>query len=442
MNIYETLFDVVVCGGGPSGVGAAVAAARNGAATLLIERYGFLGGMATNASVPVFCPYSDGEKAIVKGIGLEVLENMKRLTWENPVKEIGNGITELDWVPIDPEALKSVLDDIVVESGVHLLLHTFVTDVHAKDGGIEYITVANKSGSHNIKGKLFIDCTGDADVIARAGGAFEYGDEQGLVMGVTMCFRLANVDGDKFQKYKQEYHETGNLDVAVKRARENNEFPFDEHNVATFVLQSPNMAGLNFGHVYEVNPLNAEDLTRAEVEGRRKLPLLINFLKKYVPGLENAVLASSGPFIGLRESRRILGEYRLTEQDYYNRADFEDTIARYAYPIDIHATKREKIVTDPSKDEFRTSKYKDGESYSIPYRALLPKGLKNILAAGRTISADRAMHGSFRVMPCCYATGEAAGTAAALCSKEDKLFRQVDVKQLQDTLRRQGAYVD
>ena len=438
MSIYDRQYDVVVAGGGPSGIAAAIAAARNHAGVLLIERYGFLGGMATNASVPVFCPYSDGEKAIIRGIGLEVLEAMKAQAWREPSDW---ELHELDWVAIDPEILKRVLDGMVLESGCGVLLHTLVEGVESEKGEVKGITVVNKEGRFQIRSKIFIDCTGDADLAAKAGGEFEYGDENGLVQGVTLCFRLANVNGEKYRNYQKEEHETGNLNVAVNKARKNGDFPFPERDVATFKLQHGSIAGLNFGHVFEINPLKAEDLTRAEMEARKKLPDLIRFLNKYVPGLENAVLASSGPFIGLRESRRILGEYRLTKQDYINRALFDDTIARYAYPIDIHASSPRDILAEHEKNEFYTSRYKAGESYGIPYRALLPKGLENVIVAGRTLSADRAMHGSFRVMPCCFATGQAAGTAAAICSAEGKKLRDISIVRLQEVLRKQGAYI-
>jgi hypothetical protein len=442
MNIYDQIYDVAVIGGGPSGIAAAVAAARNGANTLLIERYGFLGGMATNASVPVFCPYSDGEKSIIKGIGLEVLEGMQKEAWVNPQLEEGNGLVKLDWVPIDPEILKRVLDDIVLNSGCKILFHTFMEEVVSEDEKVKEVIVTNKEGKFSIRAKVFVDCTGDADVVAKAGGEFEYGDELGLVQAVTLCFRIANVDGEKFSKYKIAMKETGNLAVAVARARENNDFDFDEQQVATFVLQHNSMAGINFGHVFEVNPLKAEDLTRAEMESRKKIPALMSFLTKYVPGLENAVLASSGPFIGLRESRRIVGCYRLTKGDYLNRERFFDTIAMYAYPIDIHPSRAKDVIYEDDKQDFHTLQYKAGESYGIPFRAMLPKKLKNIVVAGRTLSADRAMHGSFRVMPCCFATGQAAGTAAALCTLGEEELSEIDIKRLQTTLKQQGAFIE
>lgn len=441
MSIYDQSYDVAVIGGGPSGIGAAVAAARNGAKTILIERYGFLGGMATNATVPVFCPYSDKEKAIIRGIGLEILEAMKRETWKNPLLGENNGLTDLDWVPIDPEVLKRVLDTIVLDSGCQILLHSFMDEVVSEDGEVKEVTLTNKEGKFKIQAKTFIDCTGDADLVAKAGGGFEYGNEQGLVQAVTLCFRVANVDAEKFNQYKTEKNETGNLHVAVARARENGDFPFPEKAVSTFVLQHQSMAGLNFGHVFEINPLKAEDLTRAEIEARKKIPALVRFLNQYVPGLENAVLASSGPFIGLRESRRIIGQYRMTREDYLERKVFPDTIARYAYPIDVHAARPQDITYNEAKSDYFTQRYKAGESYGIPFRSMLPINLKNVVVAGRPLSADRAMHGSFRVMPCCFATGQAAGTAAALCTSEGVELSRIDIGKLKTVLKGQGAYL-
>ncbi|ROR31452.1 FAD dependent oxidoreductase [Mobilisporobacter senegalensis] len=436
---YKEEYDVIVAGGGPAGIGAAVSASRNGRKVLLIERAGFLGGMATNGSVPAFCPYTDGERPIVGGIGLEVLNCMKKESYVSPFYDHKEGrIKEYDWVPIDPEVLKRVSDQIVLESKCNILLHSLVTDVIVEAGKIKAVNVHNKGGNYCIRAKYFIDCTGDADLVAMAGGSFEYGDEEGLVQAGTLCFRISNFDTDRFMIYARESGEDGNLNVAVKKAKENNDFPKDERYVAGIALQADGMAGLNFGHVYHFNPLDGKDLTRAEMEARARLPEFMNFLRKYVPGAEKAVLASSGPVIGLRESRRIVGDYKLTKEDYYNRADFEDTIARYSYPIDIHAATPKEDDYSTNR-EYVTSKYKIGEAYSIPYRALLPVGFHNLLVAGRTISTDRAMLGSVRVMPACFATGEAAGTAAALCCKKKLTFRQIPGKELQEMLIKQGG---
>ncbi len=439
----ELRYDIIVAGGGPAGVAAGIAAARNGAKVLLLEKHGFLGGMATAASVPAFCPFSDGEKAVIQGIGLEVLERMKGAqNWQDPFRDRQESVKwEYDWVPIDPEVLKRVLDEMVVASGCGILLHAAVSDLQVEDGAVKAVVVADPWSNRTIRCRYLIDCTGDADLVVKAGGECEYGDERGLVQAVTLCFRLANINLERFMAYARENGENGNLAKAVARAKADGEFPFDEKHVCGFAIQNQGMAGLNFGHVYEIHPLQAEDLTRAEIESRKRLPAMLTFLKKYVPGLEDAVLASSGPALGVRETRRIVGEYRLTKQDYYDRRVFEDTIARYAYPLDVHAATPGEVVYQNDRDEYISSKYRAGESYGIPYRALLPKGLKNVIVAGRPLAADRAMHGSFRVMPACFATGQAAGTAAAICAGEALELRAIDIPRLQKRLKAQGAYL-
>ncbi|MDF2878053.1 MAG: FAD-dependent oxidoreductase [Clostridia bacterium] len=440
--IEQEVFDLVVAGGGPAGIGAAVAAARNGTRVLLIEKAGYLGGMATDALVPAFCPYSNGEEVVIGGIGLEILEAMKKEGYESPFYDYKpDRMKAFDWVPIDSEILKRVLDEIVIDSGCQVLLHTHVTDITCQDGFVESITVHSKEGSRLIKAKYFADCTGDADLVAMAGGAYEYGDKNGLVQAGTLCFKVANFDTERFMKYANEVGEDGNLNVASKKAKEAGEFLEGEKNVAGIALQADGVAGFNFGHVYDFYPLRASDLTRAEIEARSKIPEMIKFLRKYVPGAEKAVLVTSGPHIGLRESRRIVGEYQLTKQDYNNRMQFEDTIARYAYPIDRHAAKLEEVDHDSDDREYVASKYKNGEYYTIPFRALLPKTIKNLIVAGRTISSDRAMMGSVRVMPACFATGQAAGTAAAICTKNNQEFREINIKSLQENLRKQGSIV-
>lgn len=443
MNVYTINYDVIVVGGGPSGVGAAVSAARNGAKVLLIERYGFLGGMATAASVPAFCPYTDNEKVIIKGIGLEVLEKMKKESnYDTPIKDKIEPIKrKYDWVPIDTEVLKRVLDDMVIGSGCRVIFHSLVTDIICENGIVNAVVVENKEGKNIIKCKNIIDCTGDADIVVKAGGEYEYGDENGLVQAVTLCYRISNINMEELVQYFKENGEDGNLTKAVARARENGDFNFNEKRVCGFSVQNDGVAGLNFGHVYEINPLKVEDLTRAEMESRKNIPAMLNFLRKYVKGLQNAVLVSSGPMIGIRESRRIIGEYRLTVRDYYDKFQYEDTIARYAYPIDVHASSIKEIKYKDEKDDYITSRYKPGESYAIPFRAMLPKGLINVIVAGRPLSADRAMHGSFRVMPACFATGQAAGAAAAICSKENIEPRKINIDELQQLLREQGAYL-
>ena len=434
-------FDVIVAGGGPAGVAAAVAAAQNGADTLLVERYGSLGGTPVNSLIPVFCPFSDHRKPIIKGIGLEVLKKMQEQSWVNPEPEKNNGITELDWVPIDPEILKRVLDDMVTASGAKLWLHTYVVGVQQKERQIRTLQTCGKGGIQNISAKVFIDCTGDADLAAMAGADFDYGSENGQVQGMTLCFRLGGVDGRRFLRYKREAKEDGNLRVAVARARAQGDFIKGEAQVSTFVLQNWDMAGVNFGHVFGKNPLDTEQLTKAELESRRKLPELVHFFQTYVPGMENCYVAASGPAIGVRETRRIRGEYQLVKEDYLERRQFPDAIARYAYPIDVHAEAALAEPIDPSQTEFVSAAYREGEFYTIPYRALLPAALQNMIVAGRSLSSDRAANGSARVAPACFAMGQAAGTAAALAVELGVGPKMIPVSTLQSRLKEQGVYL-
>lgn len=431
-------YDVIVAGGGPSGVAAAVSAARNGASVLLVEQSSCFGGLGSNGLVPAFCPFTDGEKLVIGGIGYEILQQMKKEMFQNPFWDEGNGIRGLDWVSIDPEVLKRVMDRIVSESGCDILLHTMVVSVKAKDGRLESVQLQNKSGMRSVEAKVFIDCTGDGDLVAMSGGAFEYGDEKGQVQAGTLCFRLANVDVKRFMEYAEKTGEDGNLNVAVKRARQEGNFPFTENNVAGFVLQADGIAGVNFGHIYGIRPLDAESLTAAEIKSREQIPDFLQFLKKYVPGLEQAVVVSTASTFGVRESRRIIGCCRMTKEDYQNRREFKDAIARYSYPIDLHAASEAEVEYGENR-EFITTRYQPGESYSIPFRALLPKGYRNLIAAGKIISADRAMLSSVRVMPPCFATGEAAGTAAAICSREGTDLPEINIHTLQEQLRKQGG---
>lgn len=433
-------YDIVIAGGGPAGVSAAVAAARNCKSVLLIEREAYLGGMASNASVPAFCPFSDGEKNLIGGIGMEILERLKKVSFVSPFYDHKpDRIEGIDWVPIDVEALKLVLDEIIIESGCNLLLHSAVIGTECTENKITSVTIYNKEGINRITADVFIDCTGDADLVAMAGGEYEYGDEEGQVQAGTLCFRIANFNTERFMEYARAEGETGNLSVATAKAKADGSFPKGEQKVSGIALMAEGMAAFNFGHVYNFNPLKGEDLTRAELEARAKLPEFMTFIRNYIPGAEHAVIAVSGPKIGIRESRRIKGEYCLTIEDYKKRADFADSIAYYSYPIDMHSAKKEE--NDVNESTYQSSKYKNGESYAIPYRCLLQKGISNLLVAGRTISCDRGMMASVRVMPACFATGQAAGSAAALSITSKKSLREINIVELRKLLIEQGVYL-
>ncbi|MCP4246496.1 MAG: FAD-dependent oxidoreductase, partial [bacterium] len=287
--------DVLVVGGGPAGCAAAIAAARHGAKVLLVERFGFLGGMATAALVPAFCPFTDQVKPIVRGIGLEILQNMKSRMPHVPVEQF-------DWVPIDPEALKEVYEDYVLEAGGQILYLTQFVDVQTPERGrVGSIIVHNKSGLQRIEGRVVVDCTGDADVVAAAGGPFAKGDpETGRLQPVTLCFVLAGIDNRRFQQWLWA-DESRNLLLkpAIARAKAAGDLDIPEE-AANVAYQSESTIGVNFGHVFDVDGTDAEQQSRAQVEARRQVRRLVAFFRKYCPGCERAFLVSTGVQIGVR----------------------------------------------------------------------------------------------------------------------------------------------
>ncbi|MBN2981741.1 MULTISPECIES: FAD-dependent oxidoreductase [Cohnella] len=424
--------DVVVVGGGASGIAAAIAAAANGAKTLLIEQRGFLGGMGTVSLVPAFCPFTDKEKPIVRGIGMKLMERMKLACNEDYRKEYENA---LDWVPIDPETLKRVYDDAAEEHGVQLLFHTFVYDVLLSDDrrNIEGLVIVNKSGRSVVRCRYCIDATGDADIAALAGVPFQKGGEQGELQPGSMCYLLANVDRQAFKRFLERTGDTGQLHKTVERAIEEGALPEGRKSISGLAWVNDYLVGVNFGHVFGIDGTKAEDLTRGAIEGRRLVERQIRFFRDFVPGFERAHLVASGEQVGIRETRRIQGDYVLTVDDFVEARSFPDDIARNAYYIDIHLAN--------SKANMTFTHLKPGESHGVPYRVLLPVGIDNLWVPGRAASADRAVQGSLRVMPNCFAMGQASGTAAAMALREGAGSRGVSVPELQRKLLAQGAWL-
>lgn len=424
--------DVVVIGGGASGIASAIAAARGGARTLLIEQRGFLGGMGTVSLVPAFCPFTDKMKPIVRGIGIELMERMKQAC--NPDYRQAYENT-LDWVPIDPETLKRVYDEAALESGIELLYHTFVYDVIKSENGrmIEGIVIVNKSGRSVVRCSYAIDATGDADIAALAGVPFQKGSEQGELQPGSMCYYVANVDRVRFNRYLEETGDTGQLHKTVERAIEEGALPEGRKSISGLAWVNDYLVGVNFGHVFGIDGTRAEDLTRGAVEGRRLVERQMKFFRGYVPGFEQAHLIATGEQVGIRETRRIQGDYVLTADDFMSARSFPDDIARNAYYIDIHLANSQGSMT--------FKHLKPGESHGVPYRVLLPVGIDNLWVPGRAASADRAVQGSLRVMPNCFAMGQASGTAAAMALQGGVGSRGVDVAGLRASLLVQGAWL-
>lgn len=400
MFLVGKIYDVIIVGGGLTGVAAALASKRNGAKdVLLIERYGFLGGMATTGLVNPFMSYFKArekftdENQIVFGIFQEIL---------NRLNELGGlkGKTVFD-----AEIMKLVLNRMIIEADIDILFHTYAASVNKKnDSIIESISIVNKSGHSDMKGQIYIDCTGDADVAYMAGVPCKKGrEEDGFCQPMTMCFRVAGVDRSKLPG-RQEINEI--YKDAVLRGEINNL----RENVLFFDTVQSDVIHFNTTRIVMKDATDADELTQSELIAREQSWEMFIFLKKHISGFENSYMQTTAPQIGIRESRRIVGRYVLTEEDVLSGRKFEDSICYCAYDVDIH---------NPAGTGTIIKSLDKGNYYGIPYRCLLPINIDNLLVAGRPISSTHEAHSSLRIMPTCAAMGEAAGTAAALSIKNN-----------------------
>ena len=432
----DTSYDVIVLGGGPSGCTAAAAAAREGAKTLLIESTGSLGGMGTSALVPAWCPFSDKEQIIYRGLAEKVFRASQATTPHEPKDK-------LDWVAINPEALKIIYDDLVTSHGADVrFLTQFVSVEPAVDGKVSTIITASKAGLAAYSAKVFIDCTGDADLAAFAGAPFHSGHDNGeALMPVTHCFILANVDE---YGYRTTIGKGGNLNPVIASGK----YPLISDHHFCNNLVGPGCVGFNAGHQWEVDNTDPASVSRAMIHGRKMVRAYRDGLAEFYPtAFANSFVVQTGSLMGIRETRRIIGDYVLTLEDYLARRSFDDEICRNSYFIDVHlakdqAAKQKTGEYNHSDWEKTTFSYKKGESHGIPYRCLLPQKLSNVLVAGRSISCDKPVQGSVRVMPVCLAMGEAAGLAAALAAQQPTPnVRAIDTADLRTRRRTYGAYL-
>ena len=426
-------YDVIVCGGGPAGCTAAIAAAREGAKTLLLEASAMLGGMATLGMVNAWTPVHDGIRVVHGGLAKRIIEE-NRATMPHLDQEKWN------WVAINYEPLKVTLDRMVTESGAQVLFHSHVCGVEmADDRNIDVVLVANKAGLTAYRAKVFIDCTGDADLYAWAGKEYLKGDHLGRLQPGTMCFAVSGIDPEGFRTMNDPYYKG----VGTKRSALLQKIIADgKYNIPDdhFVYQrmGQDIFTFNAGHVYGVDSTDPASVTKACMDGRKLAWELKDAYTEYAPCFKDSYLAQTGPTVGVRESRRIIGDYTFTMKDYVNRASFPDEILRGIYPIDVH--EEEIGMIRNTLDEYEH--YGVGESYGVPYRCLCPRDLDNVLVAGRTISSDRISNGSLRIMPCCMNAGEAAGVAAKLsCDMEEVNIHKVDTQALRKRLIEEGAYL-
>jgi len=447
MNSY----DVIVIGGGPGGAIAAIAAARCGASTLLVERHGYLGGMLTAGGVGPQMGYSAGDKQAVQGLAEEFVQRMVKEGFSPGHMEDFVGYCDTV-TPFDAEGMKIVLEDMAMEAGVNLLYHTTFTGCTVEDGNITKVQLYSKSGFFEAAAKVFVDASADADLSVCAGIPTVYGRESdNIAQPMTMNMKLYNVDREKVieaviekKADMRQYIPFDRLHIiprtgiqgyysVIKAARESGEINYERDIVLCFETNNLGEFIINMTRVQRLSSVEPEGLTKAEIQGRRQCVETLAFLRKYVPGFENCKLAFTGPEIGIRESRKIDGLYKLTGEDLVGNVMFDDAIAMGGYPIDIHS---------PDGLSTNSKHLEHGSWYSIPYRSMVTAQIKNLIVTGRCISATHEALAAIRLTPIVMILGQAAGTAAALAVKSDKHVQNVDISQLRSKLIENGAFLE
>jgi hypothetical protein len=401
---------------------AAIAAARNGATTLLLERGGFTGGISTAVLDTMYAFYAPGEaqEKVVSGLPDEVVARIE--TYDAVLRRpntfgSGTGIT------YNPETLKRVWDDLAREAGVRVLLHTFVTGSIAPGGRVTGVRFVNKGGSHSAAAKVVIDASGDADIVADAGGEFELAGRDSAQQTLSTTFRIGNVGERALAVKKDELH------ALMREANRSGRFVLPREEGSVHRTPDKGIMATIMTRVPGVAPDDVEGISKAEAAGRAQAEEYFRFLKAMVSGYEDAVLIGTSPWIGVRETRRILGDYQLSGEDVLAARRFEDGIARCGAPIEDHHAGRDT----------RWAYIPDSGTYTIPFRALLPRNLEGIVVAGRCLSSTHDAHASARSIGTCMAMGQAAGSAAALAVAKGVTPREVPVGDLLDLLDRQGA---
>lgn len=413
--------DVLVIGGGPGGIGAALAAARNGAKTILVERFGSFGGTWTAGLLSAIMPYP-----FVKGIFLEVVNRWTDAGgWNTWGDKYGAGGS------YDSETAKFVLDQMIVEAGITPFFFAQATAVIRDGARLTGVIIESKEGRQVIRAKVIIDSSGDGDVSALAGVPVEKGRAgDGAVQPMSMLFKMTGVDDEKLEAYRK-------IDLQLttewQAAKARGEVTVPREDV--LLGRNPRAGEWNFNttRIVGKDGTKLRDVTDAMIEGRRQVFEVAAFLRKRIPGFENAVVSETAPHIGVRETRRVLCDYTITADDIMDVVPAEDCIARGNWFIDIHS---------PTGDGTERQHPPAGSWYEIPYRSIRARGLDNLLVASRCIDSTHEAHAAIRITPQVMAIGEGAGTAAALCVKQSLAStRDLDVSLLRATLRKQGAFV-
>lgn len=436
--------DILVVGGGPSGITAALAAAEDGLNVMLLESRSFVGGNMT-IGLPILGFLGQKGNQIIKGIPQKLIDRLKAVQASSEHRPCP---LHMSLTLVEPEAVKTVALEMLVEAGVEVMFYTFCAGVVMQGDELKGVIVESKAGREAILAKTIVDCTGDADVAFRAGVPCEYGNEQGGVQPPTLMFCLGGVDTEKLRTSVAEEPRTYLTDfIPAEYFGQNNQFVLvgmrnlvkkaQDDGLRLTTERTILITGLRKGEVWvnmtRVNGVNGTDpasLTHGEIDGRQQIHDIQKYLIGYVPGFENAYFLKTAPFLGIRETRRIEGQYTMTRDDIMSCRHFDDAIAVASYPLDIHHPQGGGCTLEWC-----------GDCYDIPYRSLIPRKIKNLLVAGRCISTTHEAMSAIRVMAPCMAMGEAAGRAAKMTVRKNLQPADIDVKELQAELLEKGAYL-
>jgi hypothetical protein len=435
-------FDVVVVGGGPAGIAASVSAARHGARTLLVERYGFLGGMGTAGGVTNFAGLygrRDGEMhQVVRGVADDLLDRIDGLGGLNTPQDGMQGRIRVR--SYDVSAYKCAADQLLVSSGVPLLFHAWAAAAVMEGLTIRALVVETKSGRQALRAQSFIDCSGDADLAHFAGVPFELGDGHGSGLFPTTMFRVGHVDAARALEAIGDFNAI-NMRMKEVEARQPGRYRFPREGAIVRPQKNPaewrvNVTQIRNADGAALDATDAAQLSEGELEGRRQIADYFNFLRNEIPGFEHSSIVDIAPQIGIRESRRVTGAYSLTGEDILSSARFDDSIGINAWPMERHAADRIDWGFPRNIDAAEGRAYND-----LPWRMLVPQGVSNLLVAGRCASMTHEGQSAARASGGCFVMGQAAGTAAAM-RQTGQRFGDIDVTRLQAQLKTDGAYLE
>jgi ribulose 1,5-bisphosphate synthetase/thiazole synthase len=438
--LWET--EVLVVGGGPGGLAAAISSARAGAQTMLVDRYGCFGGVITQVGVDSLAWYRHEGTTDLEGIGIEFEQRAAAMGGTMPESQ---SLSEA----LDPELFKVVADTLIVEAGVEPLLHSLAVDAVVDGGLVKGVVTEGKSGRHAILAERVVDATGDADIAFRAGAACRLTPVEEM-MGVTVMFSCSGVDKQRFMEHVAatgptygdwgvcwEVETTGKedelfspyLQEPFEKARRDGVIPDEVRSIGGTwgrVTDTGEATSLNMVVMPRFDCTDVRDLTRAEMEGRRQALYAIEALRRYTPGFEDAHLRTFGMTLGTRDSRKVAGRYELTGDDVRSEARFDDAVGIFPEFIDGYG-----MLVLPTT----------GRYFQVPYGILVPKDVDNLLVAGRCVAGDKVSHAATRNQMCCAVTGQAAGAAAAVSLRDGRSTADVDVRHVQEELRRQGVRI-